>query len=336
MTVFHQASIREALTLSGHYYTAPEIFDRETRHIFYSHWLCVGRSEQLAEAGDYFLAQVCEQNLIIVRDAQGAAHAFFNLCPRCGTPLLSSLQGHLGETIGCAKHGWKYSLEGQLRSHRSQNAAAEKTALFSAALSEWEGFLWVNLAPNPAPFAPTFSPLLGQFGSSRLTGLRVGEQLTFDLQANWKLIFQAYCDRYHHSQTAQRSPSLSQGAFLGASQPLDRDFHSSMLWGEGDRAYHYSLFPTMLLSLYPNAAIALRLYPQAADQTRIVCEWLFDRPANRLDRVAIEAWQFNHRQAWLRCEQMQRTMHTAHSAPFKATTAFDREYLRVLGDALLR
>lgn len=342
MTVFRPLSVQEASTLSGHYYIAPEIFEQETQRIFRNHWICVGRSEQIADTGDYFLAEVGKENLIVLRDAQGRSRAFFNLCRRRGTRLCHEPQGHLGETIGCTSHGWRYSLEGQLRSTRRDPVSAERTALFGCALYEWEGFLWVNLAPNPVPFMQTVSPLLSQFAPWRLASLRVAEQVTQDLQANWKLIFQAYGDRYFHSPTAcrgfasaTRSPSLSTGAFLGASQAIDR--RAPLLPGlrseQGNRAYYYSLFPTMLLSLYPSHAIAVRLFPQAADRTRIVCEWLCDRSA--VNSEAIETWQRTHRQAWFSCEQKQRSMHRTRSNS-AGVTAFDREYLRVLGASAFR
>ncbi|NJL22494.1 MAG: aromatic ring-hydroxylating dioxygenase subunit alpha [Leptolyngbyaceae cyanobacterium SM1_3_5] len=349
MTAFRPLSVQAAFTLSGHYYTASQIFEQETQRIFRNHWICVGRSEQIADTGDYFLAEIGAENLIILRDAQGRSRAFFNVCRHRGTRLCHQSQGHLGETIGCASHGWQYSLEGQLRSTWrdpvlfEENIPSEENALFGCALHEWEGFLWVNLAPNPVPFMQTVSPLLNQFAPWRLASLRVAQQVTQDLQANWKLIFQAYCDRYFHPSTARRgfdsatrSPNLSTGAFLGASQAIDR--HALPLPGlhgeQGNRAYYYSLFPTMMLSLYPSHAIAVRLYPQAADRTRIVCEWLCDRSA--VNSEAIETWQRTHRQAWLGCEQVQRSLHTSRSNPASSLTAFDREYLRVLGASAFR
>lgn len=341
---FRQASIQsEAFTLSGHYYTAPEIFYQETQRIFYNHWLCVGRSEQIPEPGDYFLTQVGEENLIVLRDSQSKARAFFNVCRHRGTRLCRQAQGHLVEAIRCPYHGWTYSLEGELRSGRREGVPTEDNPLFACALYEWEGWLWVNLAPNPAPFTQTFAPLLNQFTPWRLADLRIGGQITYDVQANWKLIFQNYFDRYNLN-AAGRSTPLSEGAFLAACQRLDRSvdeltdpFRRSPLPGvqsEHRQTNYYSLFPTMLLSLHPDYAVAHRLYPQTADRTRVVCEWLFDRAtADRPDACAdaIELWDFRNRQAWYACEHVQqRKLHCAQSRG--ALTAFDREYLRVLGD----
>ncbi|NEQ24936.1 MAG: aromatic ring-hydroxylating dioxygenase subunit alpha [Microcoleus sp. SIO2G3] len=359
MTAFHRVSIhgavqRQALTLSADYYTASEIFDQETQRIFYKHWICVGRSEQISEPGDYFLAQIGQENLIILRDSQGSGRAFFNICRHRGTRLCRQAQGHLVETIRCPFHGWTYSLEGELRSARREGSPvaglpAENNPLFACALYEWEGFIWVNLASNPAPFTQTFAPLLHQFSPWQLANLHLGQQISYDVQANWKLIFQTYFDRFYRASATLRSLALGEGAFLGTSAPLgfaalpERYCSSAMslqrpplpgVQGENClRAYYYSLFPTMLLSLHPTYAIAHRLYPQSATQTRVVCEWLFDHAtARRPDCAeAIEAWNSKNRRDWQACEQMQQRLARGTTHRPATSTAFDREYLRVLG-----
>jgi len=367
MTVFRQARVQlSASTLPGHYYTTPEIFYQETQRIFYNHWLCVGRSEQIPEVGDYFLAQIGEENLIVLRDSQGTARAFFNVCRHRGTRLCTQAQGHLVETIQCPYHSWTYSLEGQLRTTRQmslEDFAVKDNPLFACVLYEWEGFLWVNLAPNPAPFTQIFAPLLNRFTPWRLATLRVGQQIVYDVQANWKLIFQNYSDRYRcsaeqpltqTSSTVSRGNDLSEGAFLGGYRSLDlryepeartadrflyRTSRRRLAGVRGEdrfRVHYYSLFPTMLLSLHPDYAIAQRLYPQSENRTRVVCEWLFNGttatdPTAGAD--AIEQGDLINRQDWYVCEGMQQEMSLRTLAAHRHSeqTAFNQEYLRVLG-----
>ena len=47
-----------AETLPQRYFISPEIFAEELQKIFASHWVLVGHQSQLAEPGDYFLAEV--------------------------------------------------------------------------------------------------------------------------------------------------------------------------------------------------------------------------------------------------------------------------------------
>src|SRR3989441_4223044 len=54
-----------ARTLPGRYYTSPEIFAEEAERIFARRWVCVGRAAELPEPGDYFLADVAGESVIV-------------------------------------------------------------------------------------------------------------------------------------------------------------------------------------------------------------------------------------------------------------------------------
>jgi hypothetical protein len=62
-----------ARTLPRRYYTDPGIFVEEEDRIFRREWLCVGREEEIASPGEYFLASVAGESLIVVRDETGGA-----------------------------------------------------------------------------------------------------------------------------------------------------------------------------------------------------------------------------------------------------------------------
>ena len=59
------------MTLPGRYYYDPEIFAQEQEHIFSRVWMCVGRADAIPAAGNYFLANVGYENVIVLRDRQG-------------------------------------------------------------------------------------------------------------------------------------------------------------------------------------------------------------------------------------------------------------------------
>lgn len=378
MTAFQKAAPQQNVALAGHYYTSADIFRQEIQRIFSNHWLCVGRSEQIPDTGDYFLAEVGGENLIILRSA-GVARAFFNVCRHRGTRLCTQNQGHLGEQIQCPYHAWTYSLEGQLQATRQMQHdrfAAKDYPLYACALHEWEGFLWVNLATNPAPFAQTFAPLLNRFAPWQMASLRrstacgmaettglcpTTQQITYTVNANWKLIFQNYLECYHRPTvrpkvTRLASPSnLREGTFLSGYQTLnDRSARTVLPGIQGDcdiapqplrdRAYYYSLFPTMLLSLHPDYVVTHRLLPLSPDQTQIQCEWLFDADAIAQPDFdvseAIKFWELSDRQNWRRCESAQQSVDPAraaaqypafHGCEKGSTAAFNQEYLRVMG-----
>ena len=47
--------VQGARTLGREYYTSAGIFAREINRIFPSRWLCVGREEQIAQPGEFFV-----------------------------------------------------------------------------------------------------------------------------------------------------------------------------------------------------------------------------------------------------------------------------------------
>ena len=103
-----------ARTLPGRYYTSPEILAEEMERLMRQRWFCVGRAERIPTAGDYFLQALGNESLIVVRDRNGIARAFYNVCRHRGTRICEAEQGRFSETIQCPYHAWTYTTEGQL------------------------------------------------------------------------------------------------------------------------------------------------------------------------------------------------------------------------------
>ena len=60
-----------AKTLEQKYFVSPQIFAEEREKIFSRQWVLVGHQSQIAEAGDYFTAEVSGESFIVVRDKHG-------------------------------------------------------------------------------------------------------------------------------------------------------------------------------------------------------------------------------------------------------------------------
>ena len=46
------------MTLPARYYTDPAIFHSELERLYFGRWICVGRTERVPNAGDYFLVEL--------------------------------------------------------------------------------------------------------------------------------------------------------------------------------------------------------------------------------------------------------------------------------------
>ena len=72
-----------------------EIFDYEQDAWFAGGWVSIGRVEDAQTAGQFFLAQVAGENLIIVRGNVGELRCFFNVCRHRGATILEEVSGTL-------------------------------------------------------------------------------------------------------------------------------------------------------------------------------------------------------------------------------------------------
>jgi len=53
--------------LAPHFYSSPEIFAQEARHIFHAEWFCVGRVDQVPDKGDCLRVDVVDFRDIVNR-----------------------------------------------------------------------------------------------------------------------------------------------------------------------------------------------------------------------------------------------------------------------------
>ena len=55
-------------TIPARYYLDSEILEQEKQAVFYRNWWYAGHQSQLREPGSYLTVQVCDQNIIVIRD----------------------------------------------------------------------------------------------------------------------------------------------------------------------------------------------------------------------------------------------------------------------------
>ena len=357
-----------AMTLARRYYTSAEILDEEFERIFYEQWLCVGREEQIPTPQRYFLQQVGQENIIVVRNKVGEVNAFYNVCRHRGTRMITEPSGRFASCIQCPYHAWTYNLDGDLIGAPLMDEVSwfDKSdfPLHPVAVAQWEGFLFINLSRRPEPFETAFAPLLGKFAPWNLPELKVARRIEYEVAANWKLVVQNYSECYHcpliHPDLVKISPSRSgkndlyEGPFLGGYMELNHGSGSMTMSGRAcaaplsglteqdlQRVYYYSLFPNTLLSLHPDYVMCHTLWPQSPDRTHIICEWMFSPEAaaqpdfNPED--AIQFWDMTNRQDWHVCELSQLGVSSRaytpspYSGPEALLAAFDRQLLKALG-----
>lgn len=358
-----------SLTLPGRYYTSGEILERELERIFLERWVCVGREVEVAAPGDYFLAQIGKESVIIARGACGELRAYYNVCRHRGSRVATRQRG-TEKCFRCPYHGWTYDLGGHVVAaplmHEVDGFDPGRHSLHRVAVQSWEGFLFVNLSARPQPFRAAFAPVMERFAGWALPKLAVARSIEYDIRANWKLVVENYSECYHcpliHEEFSRRCAyrsghnDLAEGAFLGGFMELREGSDSltrsgarcgptlGSLSGEDlRRVYFYALFPNMTLSLHPDYAMCFVLWPVAPDRTKLVCTWLF--PQEALARGlcspddAVLFWDNANREDWSVCTLVQEGVasRSYEPSPYSNTesllVSFSREVLEALSDS---
>ena len=142
-----------AKSLSQKYFVSPEVFAREQAEIFSKEWLLVGHQSQVAKPGDYFLAAIAGESVIVTRDRKSQVRGFYNVCRHRGTRLKEDTCGYAA-AIQCPYHAWTYGLDGRLigAPHMDDVPGFDKAdySLHRVNLGLWEGFIFVNLKRIPS------------------------------------------------------------------------------------------------------------------------------------------------------------------------------------------
>jgi Rieske 2Fe-2S family protein len=357
-------------TLPRQYFISQEVFRAERERIFAQSWLLAGHASQLAEPGSYFLFELDCESVIVVRDRQaggGEIRAFHNHCRHRGSRLCQEQTGTLGQALQCPYHAWTYGLDGALRAAPNMKEVAgfdrADYPLHRVGLANWEGFLFLNLAPEPAAFAASLPALVGKFEHWRLPELKSVHRTVYEVEANWKLFFHNYSECYHcptvHPHLNKLTPyrntqnDLEEGPVLGGAMSMSNPDGSMTMHGgrcappfaglsaeERARVYYYTLFPSAFLSFHPDYVLVHRALPLAIDRTRIVCEWFFHPAAIAAPgfhpQPAIAFWDLTNRQDWELCANAFKGVVAAawqpgpYSELESQLAAFDRQYLRAL------
>jgi Rieske 2Fe-2S family protein len=302
-------------TLPSRSYFSAEAFERDLAAIWHRNWIHVCRSRELAEPLSFRTFRIGSQEVLIVRDENGALNAFHNTCRHRGSQLCTQAQGRLkARLISCPYHSWSYSLRGDLVRAPSKvlpdGFDRRDYPLYRVALSEWRGFVFINLDAEPTGTpASTFDPASGDLANWPLEDLALGHRFTKVMNCNWKVFWENFNECLHcpgvHKHLSQLVPIYGRGLMARHDDPewerhADNDspeFSGGLrkgaeTWSEDGRArgpkfpgltaaeqaagqVYASHLPSMFVVGHVDYVRSVSLRPLGADQTELTAEWLF-------------------------------------------------------------
>ncbi len=328
---------RAASLLPGRAYHDPEIHDFERSEWLRRDWVMVGREEDAAASGTYFLATVDDEPLIVVRGRDDVLRAFYNVCRHRGTAVVEEPCGK-AVRFQCPYHAWIYDLDGSLirakHTEDLEDFSFDGFGLTPVGLATWQGFVFVSLDPGATPLIQWLDDLVPHLDRFDFAQLRVAHTETYEVGANWKFIAENYSECYHcpgiHPQLNKLTPydlggdyspnGPWQGGWMelvdGAeTMAIDgghrggRPAMAGMTALDERRIDYYLVWPTMFLSIHPDYLLVHRLEPAGPGHTKVICEWFFEAStiaAPGFDPSdAIAFWDLTNRQDWHVCELQQ-------------------------------
>jgi Rieske 2Fe-2S family protein len=294
-------------TLPGPSYTDAAVFGQEQERIFEAYWFAALRGAEIEGPGAFRTVDVGRENVIVVRGRDRKLRAFLNVCRHRGARVCMEQSGTGQRKLQCGYHAWTYALDGALISapNLSQMPDVDRSqfGLIRVHLREWLGYVWLCIAEEPPSFEDTVigavAERLGAADDIELWGidrLEVGKRITYDVNANWKLIVENFMECYHcatiHPELVEVLPEFAEGYaaqyFVGHGAEFGENVAGFTVDGsegvaaipgvdeEHDRKYYaITVNPQVFINLVPDHVIFHRMFPVAADRTIVECDWLY-------------------------------------------------------------
>jgi glycine betaine catabolism A len=326
-------------TLGGDDYTSAETYDEERERIWWGDWVCVGRTEEIANPGDYLVRDLAGESVFIARNQGGELHGFYNVCSHRGTKFLDDdTKGNVRKAFVCPYHAWTYDLDGNLigtpNVKEDELFDRSKFPLHGVAVDQYAGFLFVNLSPEPRPLLEALTDgaeSMTVFERFKMEELRIGVRLVYEVEANWKIVVENYNECLHcpsvHPELVQVVPLFRFGEVWDEELPDDGNrmvegATSFTATGKSelprlpdlepeDYTMYYGSyeFPNLMLNLHPDCVMYYIGFPKGPNHTTVISEYLF-RPETIAGpdfkpEPVVEFWDLISKQDWDVCARAQ-------------------------------
>ncbi len=193
------ANQREGYSLEQPFYQSAEIFQRDMDRLVNQRWLLVDHESRIPNKGDYFLFEIGNESIIIIRESADRVNAFFNVCRHRGSRICLEQQGNKG-LLTCPYHAWVYDLEGKLRPPRLMPDGFDHTRfnLHPCHIKVFHGMIFVCLSENTPPdFDAEFAEYNEIMDFHGFKEAKIAVKRDYPNACNWKLVVENFIECYH-------------------------------------------------------------------------------------------------------------------------------------------
>jgi len=180
-------------------YNDSGVYEHDMERVFRRQWLAVGHVSMIRQTGAYFLYQIGAESIIIVRGRDDAIHAMYNVCRHRGSHVCYEATGVARGGLVCPYHAWTYGFDGQLRGAPAMPEDFDKSkfGLKPCHVRTLGGVIFICLADEPPDFDMMHRDVAPVFEPHELESAAIGAQMTWTIDANWKLVIENFSECYH-------------------------------------------------------------------------------------------------------------------------------------------
>lgn len=293
-------SLLSARHLPGYVYSSPEIYAMEKERIFMTHWLSVGRVDEIPNVGDYMTFSVMDEPILISRPSEDKISVCMNMCLHRGVAVASGC-GH-AKDFSCPYHAWLFDVGGKLIAApgmKESEVDLKEARLKPLPVKIWRGWIFTSFSDNPRPFEDFIAPYEEKLWWFQAGECKTAHKVEIDVKCNWKFLVENLIDIYHvgvihkstfggfvkgekikfnlekdggwHTQYEARPHSKS-GEQVFPTLPWAQDKSSGIACKAG-------IYPNLNLSMRADSLRMWHVWPTSLGTTRVICYLLFPEAA---------------------------------------------------------
>ena len=185
-------------TLDRQFYTSDAIFNADLERVIRRNWLYAGHGSRIPNSGDYFLYEVANESIILVRSESGSIYALRNACRHRGSRVCTAAAGHAAKLV-CPYHQWVYDLDGALLKARLMPDDFDRAqfGLRQVHVETLDGLIFICLDAEAPSFDRFRARITPQLAPQNLHKAKVAHQREYVVESNWKLVLENSRECYH-------------------------------------------------------------------------------------------------------------------------------------------
>jgi len=339
-----RASVEQANGLPNAHYIDPAVYEEEKHALLFGQWAGLAVAADVPEPGDAKPLEFLGMPLLLIRDKDGDVRVFQNICRHRGMILVEEPRKIEG-AIRCPYHSWCYSTKGALVStphvggpghNTHESIRRDELGLNEVRSHIWRDIVWINVSGDAAPFDEAMSDLIARWSEFDLPLYHGGHDSRFELevQTNWKLAIENYCESYHlpwvhpglnsYSKLEDHYHIEKPGEYSGQGTMVYRqltnengekfpDFEDvGAKWNE--QAEYIAAYPNVLLGVHRDHAFAIILEPKGPERTveHIHLYYAVPRSDEGLRMRNTQLWKTVFEEDIFVVEGMQKGRHATH------------------------